>query len=880
MEKRFNGLTEKEAKKNLDKYGFNEIKEIGKISPLQILIRQVKSNFIIYLLLVAMILSFFVGKSITAYVILAVILAVILTGFFQEYKAEKAVEKLKEMIMPVSIVIRDGVQKEILTKEIVPEDILILRTGEKIPADCIILSDKNLLVNEAVLTGESDELSKSTAKNLNNPSKDNLLFAGSFIVDGKCVAKVIHTGMDTKFGKIASLISGAEKELPLQKKVNSISKYMATIGIIMAVLTGLAILMQSEITNELLVEILILTIAIAVSAFPEGFPVVLITTLSAGAYRMAQKNAIVNRMSIIETLGETTIICTDKTGTITKGEMTVRKIFLNNNLIEVTGEGYEGNGEFLLNKKKLIPSSYKPLNIFLKTAVNCNDANIKRTREDKIFHISGAPTEAALLVMSSKANVYSEDFNERIDEIPFSSERKMMSVLCKEENKKFIYTKGALEFILKKCKYIQREDGVFRLLERDKQRILNEKKNMASDSLRTLSFAYKETNSKNLKDSDEEDLIFLGIVGMEDPPRKGVKEALIHCERAGIKIKMITGDDKETAISIAKQIGLKSGKVVDGSEIDELSDKDFFKIVRQAVIFSRVKPEHKLRIVHALKEHGEIITMTGDGVNDAPALKEAHIGVAMGKNGTDVSKSVADLTLKDDNFVTLVDAIKEGRTIFNNIRKFVTYQLSCNYAELMILFVGVLLVPVFGWPFPLLLALQILFMNIVTDNLPAITLGLNHSSEDIMEEKPRKNTNILNKRLFLTLIIAGTLMAVFVLSTFYFTFNILGQTTKDARTTALLALIVLEIAGAFNFRSFRKTTLNRSPLVNPYLAIASLISLIATFLIIYTPLNKIFETIPLPLLDWIIALGFGLLLILIFDIFKKINNKKNLLRFD
>jgi Ca2+-transporting ATPase len=880
MEKRFNGLTEKEAKKNLDKYGFNEIKEIGKISPLQILIRQVKSNFIIYLLLVAMILSFFVGKSITAYVILAVILAVILTGFFQEYKAEKAVEKLKEMIMPISIVIREGVQKEILTKEIVPEDILILRTGEKIPADCIILSDKNLLVNEAVLTGESDEVSKSAAKDLNNPSKENLLFAGSFIVNGKCTAKVIHTGMDTKFGKIAALISGAEKELPLQKKVNSISKYMALIGVMMALLTGFAILIQSEITNELLVEILILTIAIAVSAFPEGFPVVLITTLSAGAYRMAQKNAIVNRMSIIETLGETTIICTDKTGTITKGEMTVRKIFLNNNLIEVTGEGYEGNGEFLLNKKKLIPSSYKPLNIFLKTAVNCNDANIKRTGEDKIFHISGAPTEAALLVMSSKADVYSEDFNERIDEIPFSSERKMMSVLCKEENKKFIYTKGALEFILKKCKYIQREDGVFRLLERDKQRILNEKKNMASDSLRTLSFAYKETNSKNLKDSDEDDLIFLGIVGMEDPPRKGVKEALIHCERAGIKIKMITGDDKETAISIAKQIGLKSEKVVDGSEIDELSDKDFFKIVRQAVIFSRVKPEHKLRIVHALKEHGEIITMTGDGVNDAPALKEAHIGVAMGKNGTDVSKSVADLTLKDDNFVTLVDAIKEGRTIFNNIRKFVTYQLSCNYAELMILFVGVLLVPVFGWPFPLLLALQILFMNIVTDNLPAITLGLNHSSEDIMEEKPRKNTNILNKRLFLTLIIAGTLMAVFVLSTFYFTFNILGQTTKDARTTALLALIVLEIAGAFNFRSFRKTTLNRSPLVNPYLAIASLISLIATFLIIYTPLNKIFETIPLPLLDWIIALGFGLLLILIFDIFKIINNKKNILKFD
>ena len=579
-------------------------------------------------------------------------------------------------------------------------------------------------------------------------------------------------------------------------------------------------------------------------------------------------------------MGETTIICADKTGTITQGEMTAKKIFLNNGLIDITGEGYEGNGEFLFNKNKLIASEYNLLNLLLKAAVNCNDANIKRTGEDKTFYISGTPTEAALLVMASKANIYSEDFNERIDEIPFSSERKMMSVLCNEKNKRIIYTKGALEFLLKKCNYIQRRDGIFRLLEKDRQKIINQKKIMASDSLRTLSFAYKETNSKTLGENDEQNLIFLGIVGMEDPPRKGVKEALINCKRAGIKIKMITGDDRETALSIAKQIGLESGKIVDGSEIDGLSDKDFFRVVKQTVIFSRVKPEHKLRIVRALKEHGEIITMTGDGVNDAPALKEAHIGVAMGKNGTDVSKSVADLTLKDDNFVTLVDAIKEGRTIFNNIRKFVTYQLSCNYAELMILFVGVLLVPVLGWPFPILLALQILFMNLITDNLPAITLSLNKSSEDIMDEKPRKNTAILNKKLFFTLIFTGTLMALFVLGTFYFTFNVLGQTTKDARTTALLSLIILEIAGAFNFRSFRKTTLNRSPLINPYLAVASLISMTATFLIIYTPINHVFETTPLPFLDWIIAFGFGLLLILIFDALKKVNNKKNFIRLD
>jgi Ca2+-transporting ATPase len=871
------GLTEKEAKKKLEQYGFNEIRDIGKTSPFKILLRQIKNNFIVYLLFFAMIVSFFVGESITAYVILAVIIVVVATGFFQEYKAEKAIEKLKEMVMPVSIVFRDGIEKEIPTREIVPGDIITLRTGEKIPADCVILSEKNLMVNEAVLTGESDEVKKFATRKLKNPSKENQVFAGSFIVDGKCTAKVLKTGMNTGFGKIAGLISSAEKKLPLQSKVNLISKYMAFIGLFMALLTGAAILFQSEISKELLIEVLILTIAISVSAFPEGFPVVLITTLSSGASRMAQKNAIVNRMSIIETLGETTIVCTDKTGTLTKGEMTVKKIFLDNRNVKITGTGYEGKGGFVSGKDKINPSNDKNLNLLLKAAAACNDANIKRTGEDKIFQTFGTPTEAALLVMASKADIYKEDFDIRIDEIPFSSERKMMSVLCNERGKKIIYSKGALEYILERCTHIQKRDGVFRLLEKDKKRILKEKKKMASEAFRTLSFAYKESRSSRIK---ENGLIFIGFVGMEDPPREGIKDALLKCKRAGIKIKMITGDDKETALSIARQIGLKSGRVMEGHEIDSLSDREFFKKIKQTVIFSRVKPEHKLRIVKALIEHGEIVTMTGDGVNDAPALKEAHIGVAMGMNGTDVSRSVADLTLKDDNFVTLVDAIKEGRTIFNNIRKFVTYQISCNYSELMVLFAGVLLVPFFGWPFPLLLALQILFMNIVTDNLPAITLGLNKSSEDIMDERPRKKANILNKEFIKLIVLSGTIMAVFVLATFYFAFNHLGQSAENARTTALLTLIILEIAGAFNFRSFRKKTLNRSPFVNPYLVLASVVSLIATLAIIYTPLNKVFETVALPLIDWVIAFAFGLLFILIFDILKNANNKHKLLRLD
>jgi len=871
------GLGKKEAKKRLEKYGFNEIKDVGKASLLGILLRQVKKNFIIYLLLFAMFISFFVGESVTAYVIMVVIILVISTGFFQEYKAEKQLKKLKEMLMPVSIVIRDDVETEIPTKEIVPGDILVLRTGEKIPADCVIIFEKNLLINEAVLTGEADEVKKIASYNSKNPSKENMLFAGSFIIDGKCMAEVMETGMDTKFGKIAGLISNAEKELPLQKKVNSISKYISFFGITIAILTGFIAFLRSNSSGDSIAGILVLTIAIAVSAFPEGFPVVLITTLSVGAYKMAQKNAIVNRMSIIETLGETTVICTDKTGTITKGEMTIKRIFLDNKFLDVTGVGYAGNGKFLFNKMPVNQTDEKVLNLLLKSSVICNDAKIKRTGEDKEFEVLGTPTEAALLVMASKAGIYKEDFGERDDEVPFSSERKMMSVLYREGKKKMVYSKGALEYILGKCKYMQRKDGIFRLLEKDKKKILDENKKMASMSLRTLAIAYRENDSKEIK---EEDLIFLGVVGMEDPPREGVKEALVMCRRTGIKIKMITGDDRETALAIAKEINLGSGKILEGFEIDKLSDNRLAEEVKKSVIFARVKPEHKLRIVRALKENGEIVTMTGDGVNDSPALKEAHIGVAMGKNGTDVSRSVADLILKDDNFVTLIDAIKEGRTIFNNIRKFVTYQLSCNYAELMILFLGVLLVPVFGWPIPLLLALQILFMNLVTDDLPAITLGFNKSSEDILDEKPRAKSHILNKTLFGLLIFAGSLMTIFVLATFYFAFNVLGQSAEDARTTALLALIVIEIAGAFNFRSFRKLTLTRSPIANPYLAIAAVISLVATFAIIYTPLNSLFGTIPLPFVDWIAALGFAFLLILIFDILKKMNRNGKIFKID
>ncbi|OIO40736.1 hypothetical protein AUJ62_04075 [Candidatus Pacearchaeota archaeon CG1_02_32_21] len=873
MEKR--GLTEKEARKKLEQYGLNELKDTSMLSPLKILLRQIKGNLVVYLLIVAVIISFIVGKYVTAYTILGVLVIVTTTGFIQEYRAEKVTNSLKNMIMPVSIVIRDGKEKEVSSKEIVVGDLILLRNGEKIPADCVILEERDLLVNESVLTGESKEVKKKSSNDENNYSDENMVFTGCFVINGKCIAKVINTGMSTKFGKIAGMISTAEKELLLQKKVNKIARFMIIAAIIFSLLTGIAILTGKPFSENLLIDTLILMIALAVSAFPEGFPVVLTTALSTGAHRMSKHNAIVNRMSIIETLGETTVICSDKTGTITKGEMTVKKIFQNNQIVDVSGSGYEGNGDFLLDKRKINLEKEKVLNGLIECAVLCNDSKIERTGEDKTFHITGTPTEASLLVMAAKVDVYKEDIkSNRVEELPFSSDKKMMSVLCKTNKGNFVYSKGALEFLLKKCKYVQRDDGVFTLTERERERILGHNKEMTSDCLRTLAFAYKQVKTFS-KDHFEEDLIFLGFVGIEDPPRDEVRDAIQLCLKSGIKVKMITGDNRETALAISKRIGL-SGRIMVGDELDKISEQELSKIVSQIAIFARVKPEHKLKIVKALKMNGEIVTMTGDGVNDAPALKEAHIGVAMGKNGTDVSRSVADLTLRDDNFATIVYAIKEGRTIFKNIRKFVSYQLSCCWAELIILFIGVLLSPLFGWQIPLLLAIQILFMNLITDDIPAITLALNPQPKDIMDEKPRKKKEILNRSLIIWFAIAGVAMAAITLSVFYITFNILNQEFIYARTTALVTLILLEVANAYNFISFRHHVSFESLRVNKYLFYASMISVFATLLVIYSPLNKIFETVPLGLIGWAIAIVASLLIVILFNILKKLNGKNGI----
>lgn len=833
MEKQDFGLTAIEVAESLNRWGQNTIDDPDKVNAVKIVLRQLKNNFMIYLLLLAAITSFFIGEKVTGYTVIGVILMVIGVGFFQEYRAEKAIAALRDLITQVSTVIREGKEQQIPTAQIVPGDVLVLRTGEKVPADSVVLHASNFEVNEAVLTGEAVSVYRKT---------DDTIFAGTFAVRGKCVAKVTATGMNTKFGQIVKMISRSEKELPLMKKINTIARYMVIAAIVVSFATGLLMVFRAEtITNLVVIKALIVVIALMVSAFPEGLPVVLITSLAVGVSRMAKNNAIVNRMSIIETLGETTVICSDKTGTITTGQMTVEKIQM---------------------------GKTQDQTLLLKAAILCNDAKITRDNSGTGFQIFGSPTEGALLVKAAERGMFREDFNFVVrEEMPFSPERKMMSVSGDLDDKTYVFSKGAPEILLAKCL----------MSEAAKNQVLAENQTLTKKAYRTLAIAYKLEPNGN-PNITEDGLTFLGLVAISDPPREEIAESIKMCTAAGISVKMITGDHADTALAVADKIGLK-GKILTGDDLDKLTDDQLKSEIGECNIFVRVRPEHKLRIVQILKSLGEVVTMTGDGVNDAPALKAADIGVAMGKNGTDVSRSVADLTLKDDNFATIVMAIKEGRMIFNNMRKFVSYQLSCNYAELMILFFGVLLAPIFTWQTPILLALQILFMNLVTDDLPAITFAFNKASNDVMEEPPRKRPEVMTKSLIILSLVAGGLMTVITLVSFYVSSNLLHQSAEAARTTALVCLILLELINAFNFRSFRWGTLNRSFLSNHYLFFASILSLIFSLIVIYSPLNYAFGLVPIGLTNWLVPIALAFAFISLFDGLKILNVRQNLLKF-
>ena len=922
------GLTEWEAKERLEKYGYNELKAKKRITWLNILIRQFVSNFLVWVLIVAMAISIFIGEVLNFWMILFVIIFVIIMGFIQEYKAEKAMESLKKFVQYKTRVIRDGELREIYSREVVPGDVLVLEMGDKIPADAKIIDTiGEFKVDESILTGESKAVKKS---------KGDLIFAGTQIVRGKCEAIVINTGMRTELGKIADMIEKDEKEkirqktssfatrssdsTPLQIKIHNLGRTLALIALLSSsAVFGFGILMGAPIA-----EMLMVALALAVAAVPEGLPLTLTLTLSMGMHNMAKHNAVVRKMLAVETLGSTTVICTDKTGTLTKNEMTVEKIFVDGKIYEITGKGYEPEGEFFIEDKNIKVDTQENLVLLLKAVSLCNNAVIRKT--DGIWDSIGDPTEVALIVAGAKADLWKDNLEKRyprIKEIAFSSERKLMTTVHKVDevnnvnNELIVFSKGAPEVILKKCKFIKldensssfrksanpkdslrKDNGIWEINADEIEKIIGMNNKLASSSYRVLGVAYKKICNDEyhdyLKNDEliENDLIFLGLVGMTDPPREGVKEAIETCKKAGIKVIMITGDNEETAKAIGKKIGLldvdninnitnntnnnieinKNNKLkhivkkrtITGNELKTLNEKEFEIIVDAVNIYARVMPEQKLKIVETLKRKGHIVAMTGDGVNDAPALKMADIGIAMG-SGSDVAKEASDIILQDDNFATIVEAIKIGRIIYDNIKCFTTYFVSTNYCEIFLILLSLFLIGVDYLP---LLATHILLINMVAEDLPAATIGLDFSREDVIYKKPinPKDKILGMKELTLSFILSFS-MAVILLSIYII--NNPYENIEKARAVLFSSFITILIANTLNFK-IRDSILKINAFKNNFLMFSIFFTILILLIAIYTPLNAYLGFVPLELDDWIYPAISFILTLAVGEILKRV----------
>jgi Ca2+-transporting ATPase len=867
------GLSQEEAKKRLQEYGYNELKERKRISALEIFLNQFKDIFVI-MLLIAVFISVGIGwyeikaKPETSFLeayadaiaIGGIVVLNAIVGFTQEYRSEKALEAMKKLTAPKARVIRDGKEIIIDAKEVVPGDILVLEAGDRIAADGILLETAELEVNEAILTGESTPVRKKVGKaKPDTPvaERKNCVFMATHVTYGRGKALVTSTGMKTEFGKIAEKVQEIEEEeTPLKKKLDDFAKKLGKFIIFICIiifaleLYEVFFVLKVRKIGEIIsntIDAFMTSVALAVSAVPEGLPAVVTVTLALGARELAKRNAIIRRLSSAETLGAVTVICSDKTGTLTKGEMTVRKIYVNDKIVEVTGVGYEGKGEFLLDGKKFDP---KNIELLLRIGCLCNNASYDGKT------IMGDPTEGALIVAAAKAGMKKEDLEnefKRIHEIPFSSERKRMTTVHLIDKKKFAYVKGAPEIILERCDYIWKDGKIEKLEKKEKEKILKVNEEMASQALRVLGFAFKELPEKFEDETAEKGLVFVGLMGMIDPPREEAKEANKKCQEAGIKTIMITGDHKLTAVAIAKEIGMLDGKVLTGEELDKLSDEEFEKIVEEVRVYARVSPEHKLRIVRALKKKGHIVAMTGDGVNDAPALKQADIGIAMGITGTDVTKEASDMVLADDNFATIVKAVEGGRGIYDNIRKFVFFLLRCNFDELGIIGIFALL----GLPLPLNAAM-ILWINLVTDGAPAIALSMDPPEEDLMKRKPRDpKEGILHGRFaqILASFITQFFGTAFIFCLSYYVWK---EPLKEAMTMAFMQATFQELFTVWNCRSEKRSVFRYSPLTNKYLVIAVISSFALTLMLCYVPVFQVmFGTVPLTIQDLILVWGIG-----------------------
>ncbi|MGV9174015.1 MAG: cation-translocating P-type ATPase [Promethearchaeia archaeon] len=867
------GLTEEEAEKRLSKYGPNEIKEEDPISKISILIAQLKDP-IIYIILITALITFIFGKYTDTIVIGIVVIFNTIIGFVQEYKAETSLKALKNMISPECDVLRDCpregmcIEERIKATKVVPGDIVLLEGGDRVVADARIFEATNLEIDESMLTGESVSVKKkpkTLAEDVNVADRKNIAYAGTVVTQGRGKAVVVETGMSTEMGQIAELMKSTEDEkTPLEKKVGVLVQIFALIALISSVFTFfVGFFLGIE-----LFEMFFFAVASAVSAIPEGLPVVLTITLAVGVNRMAKRKAIIRKLNAVDTLGATTVICSDKTGTLTENQMTVRKIFIPNETIDVTGTGSDPHGKFLIDDTEIDIDELKCLKTLLQTATLCNDARLryhKSEMEISKWEVYGDPTEGALLTLAAKKGLYKEEEEEyykRVDEIPFDSSRKYMATFHRStDDKAKVYLKGAPEVILNLCS-MSCVDGTIKELTQDAIQMIHQKtEEMANTALRNLAFAthtIKKGEIESFKaalEKGEKKLLFLGITGMIDPPRKRVKKSIAICKKAGIKVIMATGDHRITAEAIGTEIGIheKDSLTLTGEDLKPMSEEELDSKIEKTTIFARVTPEDKFKIVSSLKRKNHIVCMTGDGVNDAPALKSADVGVAMGISGTDVAKESAEMVLTDDNFSSIVNAVEEGRVIFQNIRKVVKYLICTNIGEDAVILVSLFLLPfLFGDLFLIFTPVQILWINLVTDGVLDISLAMEGKESDVMLQPPRPpDEPIFNREIFSNILFVGLLMMIGTLVTYVYGFNKYDSLIK-AQTIAFITMAMFQIFNALNCRSRSKSVFELGFFTNKYLIGAILISVILLIAAVnLSLLNFLLSTSPISIGDWI-----------------------------
>ena len=846
------GLSVAEAARRLEEYGPNELQAAGRVSPWTILLDQFK-NVLIIILLFATVLSASLGHGLEAIAITVIVLFAVVLGFVQEYRAERAIEALREMAAPMATVIRDGRERRVNAHELVPGDVILLATGDKVPADVRLVEAVNLQTVEAALTGESAPVQKHN-RPLNDEQlplgdRKNLAYAGTVVTYGRGRAIVVATAMATEFGKIARMLESVDTgKTPLQYNLDRVGKTLARVAfVVVFVIVGLGLF-----RGQPFVEMLIFGVALAVAVVPEALPAVVTISLALGVKRMVKRNALVRRLPAVETLGSTSVICSDKTGTLTRDEMTVRRLFVGGRTLEVSGRGYEPRGKFSINGKEV--ELNESISLLLRAGVLSSDARVEQTEAGDKWEVKGDPTEGALVVAAGKAGLNKTELDARfprVFEIPFSAETKRMTTLHETPDGLTAFAKGAPEVIVQLCEFQLTERGDQPLDDAGRAKVLDAARGMAAEALRVLAVASKRNATP--EDADK-GMWLLGLVGMIDPPRREAKAAVRECEEAGIKVIMITGDHPLTAKAVAHELGLsKNGNVVTGPELEAMDDAELEQAVETVEVCARVSPAHKLRVVTALQKRGEVVAMTGDGVNDAPALKKADIGIAMGITGTDVSKEAAAMTLTDDNFASIVAAVEEGRGIFSNIKKYLMYLLSSNIGEIGLM-AGASLA---GLPLPLS-AVQILYVNLATDGLPALALAVDPPEEDLMKRPPRNpRTGIFTRPVVTLMLLGGLWSAIVNLGLFVWALNS-GRSVQEAMTMTFVSLVLIQFFKAYNFRSDRHSVLRR-PFANKWLNLAIIWELLLLGLIVYVPiLERTFGTYGLPLRDWLIIVAAAL----------------------